>query len=69
MDRITATAVNRMLVCQPQLQPRCGCDYRNRAYFFQQPHIFQEIFIQEKVQFTYFEVRIVIMLSQLTTFF
>ena len=33
MDRITA-AVNRMLVCQPQLKPRCGCDYHNRGYFF-----------------------------------
>ena len=42
MDRITATAtaVNRMLVWQPQ--PRCGCEYhnRNRGYFFQQPRIF-----------------------------
>ena len=34
MDRITATAVNRMLVWQPQLQPRCGCEYHNRGYFF-----------------------------------
>ena len=44
MDRITATAVNRMLVWQPHPQPRCGCEYlnrnRNRGYFFQQPRIF-----------------------------
>ena len=39
------------------------------AVFFQQPRIFQEIFIQEKVYFTYFEIRIVIMSSQLTIFF
>ena len=44
MDRITATAVNRMLVWQPQPQPRCGYENhnrnRNRGYFFQQPRIF-----------------------------
>ena len=73
MDLITATAtaVNRMLVWQPQ--PRCGCEYhnrnRNRGYFFQQPRIFQEICIQVKVYFTDFEIRIVIMSSQLLFFF
>ena len=73
MDRInaTATAVNCILVCQPQ--PRCGCEYhncnRNRGYFFQQLRIFKKKIIQEKLYFTYFQVRIVIMSSQLTIFF
>ena len=52
MDRITtaatATAVNRMLVWQPQ--PRCGCEFHNRncGYFFQQPRIFKNNSFKKK---------------------
>ena len=72
MDRITATttAVNRMLAWQPQ--PQCGFEYHNRnhGYFIFNNRVYlKEIFIQEKIYFTYFEVWIVIMSSHLTIFF
>ena len=42
LDRITATAYNRMLFWQPQ--PRCGCEYdiRNRGYFFNNREYFKK---------------------------
>ena len=48
MDRITATAVNRMLVWQPQ--PRCGCEYhnRNRGYFFNNRVYFKKFVFKKK---------------------
>ena len=59
MDRITATAI----------QPRIFLTTATTVIFFQQPRLFYDIFILEKVYITYVEVRIVIMLLQLTIFF
>ena len=48
IDRITATAVNRMLVWQPQ--PRCGSEYhnRNRVIFFNNRVYFKKFLFKKK---------------------